>query len=153
MKNFKTGMLCLFSAFCFLSSFSQNPPVNEPDFKKPKIFADLPARMNLRTSELETFLSFHVGQSVNTTLAGSLLVQGTVVSVSDGRDNNVKSVVVRSTNKQGATLTFTRIKNDDGSFKYLGRMMSFQYGDALEISSENGQYFFQKKGLYDLVNE
>ena len=31
--------------------------------------------------------------------------------------------------------------------------MSFKHGDAYEISEENGQYFFVKKGFYDLVNE
>jgi hypothetical protein len=68
-------------------------------------------------------------------------------------DLSLQSVVVRSTNFPGAALSFSRITKEDGTFSYVGRIISFQHGDAYEISLENGQYFFVKKGFYDLVNE
>jgi hypothetical protein len=76
-----------------------------------------------------------------------------VVSTSDANDLNIKTVVIKLINRQDARLTFTQLKNADNSVKYIGRIISLKHGDSFEIAYENGQYYFSKKGLYDLVNE
>ena len=53
----------------------------------------------------------------------------------------------------GAALSFSKLMKEDGSISYIGRIISFQHGDAYEIILENGQYFFVKKDFYDLVND
>jgi hypothetical protein len=76
-----------------------------------------------------------------------------VVSKSDPIDPKVKSVVIRSTNRLGATMTFTRVTKEDGSYSYLGRIISYKNSDAYEFAQENGSYVLVKKHLYDLFNE
>lgn len=153
MKNLKTGILCLLLTLCYITSSAQIPPVNEPNPNKPSLFQDLPARLNLRLTVLETLLDQQVGQTINVMVASNFVFTGQIVSKSDAQDVHVRSVVVKSTNRQGANLTFTQIKNSDGTSKYLGRIISRQHGDSFEIISENGEYYFMKKGFYDLVNE
>src|SRR5215211_7182757 len=153
MKRFKTGAICVPLFLCCLFSRAQNQktPFNEPDYNKPKLFADLPAKMNLKVSETETLFKFSVGATVSIELTDHFLFKGTIVSRAD--EASVKTVVIRSTNRPGASFTFTRTTNADKSFTYLGRIISRNNGDAFEIAQENGQYVLQKKNLYDLISE
>ena len=41
----------------------------------------------------------------------------------------------------------------DGSFGFLGRLVSRNSGDALELVKENGQYVLLKKGAQELYVE
>lgn len=144
-------MLVLASFLC-LQSFSQAPvPFREPDYKKPKLFADLPAKMNLKTSRLEAFFTQPAGATVNTFITDEFLFQGKIVSKAN--ESTHQSVVIRSTNRPGATLTFTKTVNADGTFRYIGRILSFGNGDAFEVTIENGLYYLQKTNLYDVINE
>ena len=49
MKVLKTGALCVLLNVIALTVAAQNntsnPPVTEPDYNKPKLFADLPQRL------------------------------------------------------------------------------------------------------------
>lgn len=155
MKCLKTYTLSVLFALFYLQSTAQTAsvPLNEPDYNKPKLFADLPERMNLNLAEAETLFSAAVGASVNKLVTTQLRIQGTVVSVSNAQDPFVKSVVIRSSNRAGAVFTFTRITNADGSYSFIGRMISMQHSDAYEIVKENGQYMLSKTGLYDLFGE
>jgi hypothetical protein len=98
-------------------------------------------------------LESEIGKSVSFSLVNNLNFQGVVSSLASKFDNMLNSVVIRSTNFPGAALSFSRITKEDGTFSYVGRIISFQHGDAYEINLENGQYYFVKKGFYDLVNE
>ncbi len=155
MKHLKTVTMSLMLSFLFLNAAAQNnnPPVNEPDYNQPKLFADAPQKFNVDISVLETLLDIPVGQSVNFPLTGTFRMIGSVVSKSDPADPSVKSVVIRSTNRQGATMTFTKVMNANGGYSYLGRIISFKNSDAYEFAAENGGYVLVKKDLYDLFNE
>jgi hypothetical protein len=155
MKILKTTAIGACFIVCTLHSSAQSNtiPLNEPDYNKPKLFADLPQKMTLRMSELESLFNLPVGAAVNTLFTEKFRFQGTVVSKSDAQDPTVKSIVLRSSNRQGATFTFTRRTNSDGSSTYLGRMISMQHGDAYELTIENGTYVLNKTGYYDLVSE
>lgn len=104
-------------------------------------------------SVLESLLDMQVGQTVNVPLTGTFRMIGSIVSKSDPIDPSVKSVVIRSTNRLGATMTFTRTTNANGGFSYLGRIISYKNSDAYEFTQENGSYVMVKKHLYDLFNE
>jgi hypothetical protein len=153
MKNLLKGIICLSVFFVCLKTNSQTPPVREPDMNRPSLFQNLPEKITCRINDLSPLLESEIGKSISFSFTGSLNFQGVVSSVASKFDNTLQSVVVRSTNFPGAALSFSRITKEDGTFSYVGRIISFQHGDAYEISLENGQYFFVKKGFYDLVNE
>lgn len=155
MKSLLTTASCVMLLLCsFFSQAQDKPiPINEPDYNKPKLFSDLPSRMNLNVSNLETLFRFSAGETVSVQVTPDLLLQGIVASTSDASSPGFKSVVIRSTNRQGAIFTFTRRTGKEGASIYIGRLMSKANGDAYEIAHENGSYFLQKKNLYDLISE
>lgn len=155
MKILKTGALCVLLCMACMSTYAQKEslPFSEPDYNKPKLFADLPNKFNLDLPSFESLLELSEGQAVNVRLTGPFNYHGTVVSTSDPRDESFRSVVIRSVNRQGAVLTFTRTKNTDGTYTYIGRILSHKHSDAFQIEQENGQYVLVKKQLYDLFNE
>jgi hypothetical protein len=152
MKNLVKGILCLSVFFVCLDINAQTPPVREPDMNRPSLFQNLPEKISCRVNDLTPFLQLETGRSVSFSFTNNLNFQGVVSSVATS-DNNLQSVVIRSTNFPGAALSFSRITKQDGTIYFAGRIISFQHGDAYEINIENGQYFFVKKGFYDLVNE
>ena len=153
MKNLLKGVVCLALSFIYLQSNAQTPPVREPDMNRPTLFQNLPNKISCRINDLSALLESEIGQPVSFSLADNLSFQGVVSSVASKFDNTLVSVVIRSTNFAGAALSFSKITKEDGTYNYVGRIISFQHGDAYEIRLENGQYFFVKKGFYDLVNE
>jgi hypothetical protein len=162
MTILKTGALCVLLNAVALTAFSQDlskrpphsePTLNEPNYKKPKLFADLPQQFRIDIKSLETLLDLPVGDGVNMPLTGNFRYQGIVVSKSDGQDPNVKSVVIRSKNRVGSTLTFARIRNTDGSYSYTGRILSLNHSDAFELQRENETYVLTKLHLYNIFSE
>lgn len=155
MKNLSIAVLGICCMLCQLCSFAQinhyKVPINEPDYNKPKLFADLPDRVEFNPENLSNLFALPVGQSVNVPIGTGFNFSGKVVSRSD--DPKSLSVVIRSTNRLGARLVFTKVTDTGNTVKYIGRMFSLQHGDSYEIVSENNQYYFKKKGLYDLISE
>lgn len=120
---------------------------------RPTLFQNLPEKISCRITDLSALLEYETGRTISFAFTGNVNFQGVVSSVASKFDNSLQSIVIRSTNFPGAALSFSRITKQDGSIAYAGRIISFQHGDAYEINLENGQYFFVKKGFYDLVNE
>lgn len=152
MKSISILTLLLASA---LFSFAQDKTVslNEPNYNKKKVFTDLPDKAQMRMADVERLLTLPVGAPVNTIISKNFHITGKVVSVSDPADQSVKSVVVKLSNRDGAVFTFTRTKKSDGSYAFLGRMVSRNSGDALELVKENGQYVLLKKSAQELYVE
>jgi len=153
MKNLLQGFTCLLFMFTCIFTNAQKPPVKEPDTERPSLFKQLPQQSNCRINDLQLLLNNSIGTQVNIQIADNLQFQGTVISVANKYDNTVRSVVVRSSNFPGAALTFSKIKKEDGSIYFTGRIISYQHEDAYEIVLANGQYSFVKKGFYDMVND
>lgn len=154
MKTFKTiAFTALFGLSYFYSSAQEKIPVNEPDYNKPKLFEDLPQKMNLTISDMESLFDLTVGTPVMAKLTKSFPFKGTIVSKSGTSESAVRSIVIKSTTRKDAVLTFTKIKNQDGSFIYRGRIISKESIDAYEIVKENDQYVLEKKNYYEMVRE
>lgn len=157
MKILKTGAICVLTCLCYVHSAAQQnqqPAVTEKsDYVKPRIFADLPSKLQLNVQMLENMLNDEVGTRVNFALGQGFQFQGLVVSKSDATDKHTRTVVVKATNRQGVALTFTRNTNTDGTYSYLGRMLSFKHGDAFEITEEGGQLLMVKKEQHHLLEE
>lgn len=153
MKNLAKGILCLSVFFAGIKASAQEPPVREPDMNRPSLFQNLPEKITCRINDLSALLQSEIGKNVSFSFAENVSFQGVVSSVATKFENTLHSVVIRSTNFPGAALSFSKLIKDDGTVSYVGRIISFQHGDAYEITLENGQYYFIKKGFYDLVNE
>ena len=125
MKNLKAIATGALLAVCCLHCGAQEKkiPINEPDYHKPRVFTDLPQRMNLDLLSTASLLGSKTGAIVSLRLSDKLLLEGTVVSRSGEEDPSVASIVVRSTNRPGTTFTFTRTTNADGTYQYRGRIL------------------------------
>ena len=142
----------LFSLFTSAQNISgKTLPINEPDYDKPKLFADLPDRLDFSPEKISNLFDVQVGQAVTIPIHAGFDFSGQVISISD--DSKSKSIVIRSTNRLGARFIFTKITDESNQIKYIGRIISLKHADSYEIISENNQYYFKKKGLYDLMNE
>lgn len=155
MRNLSIAILSVCCIVCSLWSSAQGAqnkqvPINEPDNNKPKLFADLPDRLDFNPKTLSNLFDAKVGQWVNLSINPQFSFSGQVVSKAD--ESNSTSVVVSSVNRVGAKLIFTRI-TEDNDIKYIGRIISMKHGDTYEISQDNNQYYFKKKGYYDLIAE
>lgn len=154
MKILKTGAICVLTCLCYVHSAAQQPSfANESVYNKPKIFADLPSKMQLSLPMLESLLGDEVGKKVSFSIGQGFQFNGVVVSKSDAADTQIKTVVVKATNRQGVTFTFTQLANTDGTFSYGGRMLSFKHGDAFDIVEEAGKLVLVKKELHHLFDE
>lgn len=152
MKNLVKGIACLTVFFVCIDMNAQTPPVREPDMNRPTLFQNLPEKISCRISDLTALLQSETGKTVSFFFTNTINFQGVVSSVAS-INNSLQSIVIRSTTFPGAALSFAKITKEDGAISYAGRIISFLHGDAYEINKENGQYFFVKKGFYDLVNE
>ena len=160
MKFLKTSALGVLLSVCMFQAAAQQDtrdtkklPVSKYDYNKPKLFKDLPDRITVSLKNFDDVFDLEVGKTVDLPFASNFPFSGTVVSKAEDAAANVKSIVIKSTNKVGATLALSRTINANNTISYNGRIMSFQHGDAYEIANENGAYYFIKKGLYDLYDE
>ncbi len=157
MKNLRLSGICLsLLLMCAVATAQEKPiPINEPDYNKPLLFADLPEKIPVDATYLKSLLNNEMGKDVQVRMAANqktTFFNGRIVSTAT-RNNKNSSVVLRSSNFNGASLTITESANPDGSTSFSGRIISFGHGDLFELQSENGQYYFIKRKFYDLINE
>jgi hypothetical protein len=154
MNVLKTGVLFVLLSFLVIrAGAQQTPPLNEPDRNKPRIFSNLPDKMPLNITELESLFSLPKGSRISTQVTNQFRVNGTIVSKVEMPNSLTRGVIIRSSAFAGVVFAFTKSYQEDGTFKYIGRMMGTNYGDALEVTKENGQYFLTKADLYNLLSE
>jgi hypothetical protein len=155
MKYLQLPGLCLLLSFvCATTSAQQSIPVNEPDQNKPKLFTNLPDRIPVDISNLQSLMNVETGKEASLKLGPNNIqgFSGKVVSINNGYDN-IRSVVIRSSNFSGATLTLSSSTQPNGTVKFTGRIISFRHGDLYELQNQNNQYTLIKKNFYALINE
>ena len=159
MKNLRTTLVGVCITLSIATTAQENRiPINEPDLNKPKLFQHLPDVIAVNTEDLNSLLNSPVGKSINVNLADrsaatAFRIEGEVVAETKQADNSIQTISIRSSNFPGASVTFSKIINTDGTIRYSGRIISFKHGDLLELQNRNGQLVFIKRNLYDLVNE
>ena len=149
------GLLFL---LCCATGFAQNgATINEPDNNKPALFANFPDKIPVSIDELKSLFSNDAarGKDAAVNFADKKLpgFNGKLVSVSSKYNNSIRSVVIRSTHFNGATLTLSSSTTTDGAARYTGRIISFQHGDLFVLQKENEQYYLIKKKYHELINE
>lgn len=139
----------------FAAAQHQTLPINQPDYNKPKLFSAMPDQMTANVNNLVALFSSPMGADVSLNLASdaTFRFEGQVVSTASKYENTIQSVVIRSTNFSGATLTLSRITSADGIISYKGRIISLKNGDLYEIQSKGNQLLLVKKQTLELVNE
>ncbi|HWR33990.1 MAG TPA: hypothetical protein VN451_10700 [Chitinophagaceae bacterium] len=157
MKNLRTPVLCASLMLCSLFSMGQTQkvPVNEPDHNRPKLFNNLPEKIPFNPDNLLSLQNRQTGSNISISLSDEQPIpfEGTMVSAVSRNDGKVESIVVKSTNYNGATFSMSRVINDDGRIIYSGRLISFRHGDLYILQQSEGGYMLVKKNFYDLVNE
>ena len=157
MRNLKPLCAAIMLLIGAVSSNAQETaPFSEPNYKKPLLFTSLPENIKVNVDNLKVLLKSSTGDAVASDLGKSSAFDfnGQVVSTASNHNNMIKSVVIRSSNYSGASLTISQITNEDGSISYTGRIISFSHGDLFELKQQpDGSYSFVKRKFYDLVNE
>lgn len=157
MKNLRILMLsaCMMLCSLFTMAQEQKIPVNEPDYNRPKLFNNLPEKIPFNPDSFLGLQNKQAGTSISISLsdAQSIPFEGTLVSSVNQNNGQVQSIVIRSTNYNGATFSISKVTKDDGSIVYSGRLMSFRHGDLYVLQQLDGHYMLVKKNFYDLVNE
>ncbi len=158
MKNLRTYVLCACITLCSLFSAAQDQKVivNEPNYNKPRLFDNLPEVIPVSIDNLNDLVNAKTGASINTTLSSDAKTapfEGKVVSSVSKYADKVQTVVIRSTNYNGATLFISKVVSDDGTIKYNGRLMSFQHGDLFVLQQKDAGFELVKKNYYDVINE
>lgn len=147
---------CL-SLLLFLSatlSAQDKLPVNEPDMNKPKLFGDLPDKIPVHILDLQSLVNTETGKNVSLLLEKntSTVFNGKVVSTAS-KYNNIRSVVIRSGNFNGATFTLSSSIHSNGTVKFTGRIISMKHGDLYELQKVDDQYILIKKDFHELIAE
>ena len=153
MKTLFTGIFSMLFIFCSQAQVQGNSPLKEPDYNKPKMFADLPDVMELKTTDLEVLIDLPMGGNINSVMVDGFPMKGVVVSKSGEATSAVRSIVIRLINRPGSTFCISQVKTEGGQMKFIGRVMSMNNSDAFEIAMLDDRYVLRKKHLYDLVNE
>lgn len=157
MKNLRTALMCLCTVIIGIAASAQNgdSPVNEPDNNKPKLFSNLPNKIILEKVVINDVLTKQPGQPADIKFSAdnSIRFEGSVASSASKYNNTVNTIVLRSTNYPGATLSITRIAKEEGGFSYTGRLISLKNGDLFELKEIDGSLVLLKKNFYDLINE
>lgn len=157
MKNFRTIALCVTIPLFSLYSSAQTTsiPINEPNLNKPTMFQSMPDNIPVNFDNVTSLFSAEVGRTVTVNLSDivSFRFDGQVVSSVSKYNNTIQSVVVRSTNLNGANLTISRITDENGNISYTGRILSMQHGDLFELKNINNQLVMVKRKFNEVVTE
>ena len=157
MKNLRTLAVCVCISLMSLSSFAQSnngqPPLNEPDYNRPRLFNNLPEKVPFNVNNVSSLFNASIGAAVDLGLSETVpfIMNGEVIATTS--TDKVQKLVIRSSNYVGANMTIIRITNDDGSVTYRGRILSFKHGDFYELQKSTEGYVLVKKSFYDLINE
>ncbi len=157
MKNLRTYVLCagLVLTCRYAGAQEKSIPVNEPDYNRPRLFQALPEKIQIQVPELNSLLQLSPGDktSIRVSADSRESFDGEILSAAGHVQQPFQTVIIRSSNFPGATLSITRSVMPDGTSEFRGRIISFKHGDLYDLEKQNGNYILVKKNFYDLVNE
>lgn len=127
-------LLCLTSA----AAFSQQAD------NRPKLFQNYPETIAVSVNALQSAFSATDGEEVNVDITNAFSFQGKVLSNIQKYDN-MQSMVIKSPAFNDALLCITKLKNEDNSIQYVGRIINDKAFDGYELKKYNdGNYYLQK---------
>jgi len=158
MKNLCNVLACVcITLFSLGASAQTNKSVyNEPDQKKPLLFAGLPERIPVSIEEINGLFKSDRGEVVSLNSADARVparIEGELVYKASEYNNRIQNIAIRSTNFNGARFTISKYEDEHGVVTYSGRIISFKHGDAYELKTESGKLVLVKKKIQSLVTE
>lgn len=158
MKNYRIHALTLaFILAAGISNAQQSSLAPARTATKPELFTQLPSRIPVTATDLETLISSNTetGRDASQSLSGknTATFAGQVVSTASQHDNRVRSIVIRSSYFNGASFSLTAVTDEDGNVKYQGRIVSFKHGDVYELELNDNQYVLVKKDIRRLLQD
>jgi hypothetical protein len=155
MNNLKFLGLCLVCLVaCIRVSAQPKASFNSFDnSRKPTLFSQLPERIAINTQDLEALFNGSSDLSIQSSDRKSFTFSGKLIPSASKYDSKIRTLIIRSSNFSGATLTLSSSTLPDGTVEYSGRIISFKHGDLLVIQKEENEYFLIKKNFRDLIAE
>jgi len=140
---------------CMLMAFNADSqsvaPLNQHPVEKAPLFNQLPEKFVCPLSALQNIFTASLNNSLSIALGNSLKIEGIVIAKAAVGPDQL-SINIRCNNYKNALLNISRLTQADGSFTYIGRMVSPQHGDVMLLWEENGQYtFIRQKQLLAMV--
>jgi hypothetical protein len=148
--------LCLWGTIaCMLTAINADcqltPPLNQRPAEKAPLFSQLPEKISCSAVSLKNIFQASVNSTISVTISPSMKIEGLVLAKVAVTPEQL-SINIRCTNFQDALLNISRITETDGTFSYIGRMVSPRYGDVLLLWQENGLYsFIRQQQLLTMV--
>lgn len=149
-------LLCTWGSIaCMLIAVNANcqtaPLLNQHPVEKTALFSQLPDKIVCSKTSLQQIFSASLNGTVTIPLSKELTIEGIVIAKTNIAADQL-SINLRCTNYKNALLNISRLTKDDGSYSYIGRIVSPSHGDVLLLWEENGQYtFIRQKQLLAMV--
>lgn len=158
MKNRSVILYLLGLLVSFQAAAQNEPPVNEPDYNRPRLFDRMPDTIQLNLTEVSRAFTQQAGEAVDFNLSADSQMpfrfQGSLLSRTSKYNNALETVVLKSSNFSFASFSLSRVQQPEGGTELKGRIVSLKHGDLYElVKTAAGGYLLVKRNYYDLVNE
>jgi hypothetical protein len=156
MRNLKfLGVCLLYVLLC--ARVSAQVSSSNRDINKPRLFTNLPDRIAVSAEDLKLLFNdgAEAGKAVHMGFRDRKLpgLSGKIVSATSKYNDKIHTLIIRSSNFSGATLTLSSSTQPDGTVLYAGRIISFQHADLYELEKQNEEYILIKKNFRDLISD
>lgn len=139
----KALLLCAFASVIIVHAKSQTS----------RLFSSVPDSLQLAETEISQLFTLKAGSVISIRVSDQFQLKG-VLKSSIQKYENLKSLIIESTNYKGAILSLSRRTEDDNSIIYLGRILSSQHDDGFELRiNEAGQYYLRKIEVNNSIME
>ncbi len=139
----KAISLCTFACIILISARSQSS----------RLFNSIPDSLLLAEQEISQLFTLAAGSAINIKITDQFQLKGTLKSAIQ-KYENLKSLIIESTNYRGAILSLARRTEEDNSIVYVGRILSSRHDDGFELRiNEAGNYYLRKIEVNSLIME
>jgi hypothetical protein len=140
--NMARTIFCGFSLLLSAALFAQEKsfPANIP----------YQSRVEVNAGALENL--FHLNGNFSLVLGPSFTLSGSIMS-RVSKPGSVTTLLIKTENLQGATLTLSRSPMPDGSFQYTGHLLKLHDADGMLLVEKDRHYYFIKTEQRFLVSE
>ena len=108
------------------------------------------SRIEVNAGALENL--FHINGNFSLMLGPSFTLSGNIMN-RISKANAVTTLLIKTENLQGATLTLSRSLMPDGSFQFTGHLLKLHNPDGMLLMEKDQHYYFIRTEQRFLVSE
>jgi hypothetical protein len=139
----KALFLCVFAFLVLVKGRSQSS----------RLFNNIPDSLQLAENEISQLFSLASGSVITIKITDQFQLRGILKSTIQKYDN-LKSLIIESTNFKGAILSLARRTEEDNTIVYVGRILSSRHDDGFELRiNDAGQYYLRKIEVNNSIME